>query len=100
MRAIFMGKHKRSAVGALEHLVARGREVVAVVAPEPGGRERGPAAASTSPPRRHGLRLATDDELYAEIEDGSLSRRRPGAVVPLLAAHPPAADRAGPRWAA
>ena len=37
MRAILMGKHKRSAVGALEHLVGRGVEVVAVVAPPDAG---------------------------------------------------------------
>ena len=45
---------------------------------------------------RHGLRLATDDELYAEIDGRVAGRRRPGALVPVLEAHPAAADR---RWA-
>ena len=66
-----MGKHKRSAALALEHLVEAGAEVAAVVAPEPAGseheRQRLDLAAN-----RHGLRLTSDDELYAEIEDGSL----------------------------
>lgn len=66
-----MTKHKRSAVGALEHLVARGCEVAAVVAPEPdelaAPEQRVDLAAA-----RHGLRLATDDELYAEVEGGLL----------------------------
>ena len=65
MRAILMGKHKRSAVGALEHLVASGWEVAAVVAPDPApplaDEQRLDLAAA-----RHGLRLASDDELYAD----------------------------------
>ncbi len=71
MRAIFMGKHKRSVVGALERAAA-GLEVVAVVAPEPTGEEH-ESQRVDSAARRLGLRLATDDQLYAEIEDGSLS---------------------------
>ena len=67
-----MGKGKRSAVAALEHLVESGCEVPAVVAPEPDGlladSQRLDLAA-----RRLGLRLASDDELYAEIADGSLA---------------------------
>ena len=67
-----MGKHKRSAVGALEHLVDRGVEVVAVVAPpEPGG-----AADSQRLDRaaeRSGVELTSDDELYARIERGELT---------------------------
>jgi methionyl-tRNA formyltransferase len=63
-----MGKHKRSAVGALEHLVQRGWDVAAVVAPEQPGlaapEQRLDMAAS-----RHGIPLATDDDLYAAIED-------------------------------
>lgn len=62
-----MGKNKRSAVRALEHLLETGWEVPAVVAPGP--------EASVAPEqrldlaaRRRGLRLATDDELYAEID--------------------------------
>ena len=71
MRAILLGKHKRSAVGALDHLVASGVDVVAVVAsPEPGDAadpQRLDLAAG-----RHGLRLAQDDDLYEEIADGRL----------------------------
>ena len=63
-----MGKHKRSAVGALEHLVERGSHVAAVVAPEQPGlaapEQRLDLAAS-----RHGIPLATDGDLYAAIED-------------------------------
>lgn len=68
MRAIFMGKHKRSAVAALEYLVEREIEVVAVVAPqEPGDatdEQRLDLAAE-----RHGLATAGDAELY----DGTVS---------------------------
>jgi len=67
VRAIFMGKNKRSAVRALEHLVETGWEVPAVVAPGP--------EATAAPEQRLdlaagslGLPLATDDELYAEID--------------------------------
>ena len=62
-----MGKSKRSAVRALEHMVETGWEVAAVVAPEP-------AAATAAEQRldlaagRRGLRLATDDELYEQID--------------------------------
>jgi methionyl-tRNA formyltransferase len=66
-----MGKHKRSVVGALERAAA-GLEVVAVVAPEPTGKEH-ESQRVDSVARRLGLRLATDEELYAEIEDGSLA---------------------------
>lgn len=72
MRAILMGKHKRSAVGALEHLVRRGVEVVAVVAPpEPGttdDSQRLDLAADC-----HEIPLAADDELYARVERGELT---------------------------
>ena len=66
MRAIFMGKSKRSAVRALEHLVETGWEVPAVVAPGPGagaaeGQRLDLAAA------RLGLPLVADDDLYADI---------------------------------
>ncbi len=67
-----MGKHKRSAVGALEHLVQRGVEVVAVVAPP----EPGAAADSQRLDRaaeRSGVELTSDDELYARIERGELA---------------------------
>ncbi|MGI8844881.1 MAG: formyltransferase family protein [Thermoleophilaceae bacterium] len=66
MRVILLGKHKRSAVGALEHLVQSGCDVVAVVAPpDPGDAidsQRLDVAA-----RRHHIELATDDDLYARI---------------------------------
>ena len=67
-----MGKHKRSAVLALEHLVAGGAEVVAVVAPPPGGDEHEAQRLDVAA-QRQGLRLTSDDQLYAEIEDGSLT---------------------------
>jgi methionyl-tRNA formyltransferase len=59
-----MGKSKRSAVGALDWLVARGVEVAAVVAPEPDDvtheAQRLDLAA-----HRHGLPLLDEAELYA-----------------------------------
>ncbi len=61
-----MGKHKRSVVGALEHLVESGWEVPAVVAP-PGDAALASAQRLDLAARRHDLRLATDDELYAGI---------------------------------
>lgn len=62
-----MGKHKRSAVGALEHLVLRGCEVLAVVAPsEPG--TAAPAQRLDDCARRHGIPLASDEQLYAAID--------------------------------
>jgi methionyl-tRNA formyltransferase len=67
-----MGKHKRSAVGGLEHLLATGWDVVAVVAPPPeddaAAKQRLDLAAE-----RAGLPLTTDDDLYAALE-------RPGAA--------------------
>lgn len=72
MRVILMGKHKRSAVGALEHLVRSGVEVVAVVAPpEPGDAidsQRLDNAATS-----HGIELTTDDALYERVERGELA---------------------------
>jgi methionyl-tRNA formyltransferase len=60
-----MGKSKRSAVRALDWLVARGVDVAAVVAPEPDQsaheQQRLDLAA-----RRHGLTLATEAEVYAD----------------------------------
>ena len=71
MRAILLGKHKRSAVGALEHLVASGVDVVAVVAPpEPG--DAAPGQRLDAAAERHGLRLAQDEDLYEEVADGRL----------------------------
>lgn len=60
-----MGKSKRSAVIALDWLVARGVDVAAVVAPEPDGtlhhQQRLDLAAG-----RHGLPLVPEAELYAD----------------------------------
>ncbi len=66
-----MGKHKRSAVGALDHLVGRGVDVVAVVAPpEPDGAAESQRLDLAA--RRHSIELTTDDELYARVERGEL----------------------------
>ncbi len=63
-----MGKHKRSAVGGLEHLVATGWEVAAVVAPaEDGGAAE--AQRLDLAAERAGIPLASDADLYAAIED-------------------------------
>lgn len=71
MRAILMGKHKRSAVGALEHLVRRDVEVVAVVAPpDPAGAADDQRLDLAT--RAHGIELTTDDDLYARAERGEL----------------------------
>jgi methionyl-tRNA formyltransferase len=59
-----MGKSKRSSVRALDLLVERGAEVVAVVAPEPDRWTREPQRLDLAA-RRHGLRLLSDDDLYA-----------------------------------
>lgn len=65
MRVVFMGKSKRSAVVALEWLVARGVEVVAVVAPDPDEtlhhQQRLDLAAA-----RYELPLRAETELYAD----------------------------------
>jgi methionyl-tRNA formyltransferase len=63
-----MGKSKRSAVRALELLVDRGADVVAVVAPEPDRFTREPQRLDLAA-RRHGLPLASDADLYAEPPD-------------------------------
>ncbi len=99
VRAILLGKHKRSAVGALEHLVASGVEVVAVVAPTDPGDAADPQRLDLAA-GRHGLRLARDEELYEEIDDGRL-----GDVDLVLSflfwrLHPAAADRAPHAWPA
>lgn len=64
MRVVFMGKHKRSAVRALDWLVASDADVAAVVAPEPDDaaheQQRLDLAAE-----RHGLTLTGEAELYA-----------------------------------
>jgi methionyl-tRNA formyltransferase len=62
VKVLFMGKHKRSAARALEHLVERGFEVAAVVAPDPEALthelQRLDLAAE-----RHGLPLVPDESL-------------------------------------
>jgi methionyl-tRNA formyltransferase len=60
-----MGKSKRSAVRALDWLVARGVEVVAVVAPEPDDTTHGQQRLDLAA-RRHGLRLVAEAELYTD----------------------------------
>jgi methionyl-tRNA formyltransferase len=64
VRVVFLGKSKRSAVRALELLVGRGAEVVAVVAPEPDRWTREPQRLDLAA-RRHGLPLVSDEDLYA-----------------------------------
>lgn len=65
MRAIYMGKDKRSALGGLDHLLAQGVEVVAVVAPNSEAAAEGDSLAESA--RRHGIPLRTDEELYRMI---------------------------------
>jgi methionyl-tRNA formyltransferase len=65
VRVVFMGKSKRSAVRALDWLVARGVEVVAVVAPEPDDTTHDQQRLDLAA-RRHGLRLVGEAELYAD----------------------------------
>lgn len=66
MRCVYMGKHKRSAVGGLEHLLSSGWEVAAVVAPPPDDRaapeQRLDLAAAAAD-----VQLASDHELYAAL---------------------------------
>ncbi len=63
MRAVFMGKHKRSAVQALEYLVQRGFEIPAVVAPPRPRRRRSASSVSTRPPGATGCGWPSDEEL-------------------------------------
>jgi methionyl-tRNA formyltransferase len=60
-----MGKCKRSAARALDWLVDQGVDVAAVVASEPDRFTREEQRLDLVA-ERHGLRLASDDELYAE----------------------------------
>jgi methionyl-tRNA formyltransferase len=64
-----MGKSKRSAVGALDWLVARGAEVVAVVAPEPDDQTH-EAQRLDLAAHRHGVPLTAEAELYADPPAG------------------------------
>lgn len=63
-----MGKHKRSVVGGLEHLLATGWDVAAVVAP--GADERAAEGQRLDlAAERAGLPLMSDDDLYAALAD-------------------------------
>jgi methionyl-tRNA formyltransferase len=68
MRCVYMGKHKRSVVGGLEHLLATGWDVAAVVAPPPDDRAA-EAQRLDLAAERAGLPLMSDDQLYAAIDD-------------------------------
>jgi methionyl-tRNA formyltransferase len=70
MRCVYMGKHKRSAVGGLEHLLATGWEVAAVVAP-PADERAAQGQRLDLAAERAELALTTDDDLYAAIEQPS-----------------------------
>ena len=64
-----MGKHKRSAVRALDHLVETGWEVPVVVAAEPDALAR-PEQRLDQAAERHGLPLAAVGEVYERLEAG------------------------------
>lgn len=68
MRALFLGKHKQSAVAALEHLVDQGVEVIGVVAPPDPGFAAEPQRLDLAA-KRLGVALTTDEAVYAGIED-------------------------------
>jgi len=74
MRAIFMGKCKRSAARALDWLVEQGCGVPAVVAPPPDAFTR-PEQRLDLVAERHGLPLVSDDDLYAALADPSGSEQ-------------------------
>ena len=69
MRIVFMGKSKRSVVRALDLLVERGAEVVAVVAAEADRWARESQRLDLAA-RRHGLPLVPEAELYASPPSG------------------------------
>lgn len=77
MRCVYMGKHKRSAVGGLEHLLETDWDVVAVVAPPEDGQAAEGQRLDLAAERAE-LPLVSDDELYAAIE-------RPGGAAVDLA---------------
>jgi methionyl-tRNA formyltransferase len=64
-----MGKHKRSAVRSLEHLVETGWEVPAVVTAEPDPLAR-PEQRLDQAAERHGLALAGVQDVYDRLEAG------------------------------
>lgn len=80
-----MGKNKRSARRALEHLVDQGAQVCAVVAP-PSEADTPPAQSVDRAAAEHGLRLVTDDDLYAQLsgEDRGLDLEGVDLVVSFL----------------
>ena len=79
MKVVFMGKCKRSAARALQWLVDQGCEVAAVVAAEPDALTR-PDQRPDLVAERHGLPLASDDDLYAAIADPGSSQLDLGSV--------------------
>jgi methionyl-tRNA formyltransferase len=70
VRVVFMGKSKRSVVRALDLLVERGAEVIAVVAAEADSFAREPQRLDLAA-RRHGLPLFPEAELYASPPSGA-----------------------------
>jgi methionyl-tRNA formyltransferase len=72
VKAVFMGKCKRSAASALDWLAGQGCEVAAVVAAPPDEFTM-PEQRLDLMAERHGLPLATDDDLYAALSDPGAS---------------------------
>ena len=71
MRAVLMGKHKRSAVGALEHLLERAAARWSRWWPRPSPvRRRETSSAWTWQPPITACGWSSDAELYAEIAEG------------------------------
>jgi methionyl-tRNA formyltransferase len=68
-----MGKHKRSVVGGLEHLLESGWDVAAVVAP-PADDRAAESQRLDLAAQRAGLPLVADDDLYAAIEDPAAAK--------------------------
>jgi methionyl-tRNA formyltransferase len=67
VRCVYLGKHKRSSVGGLGHLLATGWEVAAVVAPvETGGATE--AQRLDLAAERAGVPVVSDADLYAALE--------------------------------
>ena len=66
MKAVFMGKCKRSAASALDWLLAQGCEVAAVVCAQPDAFTR-PEQRLDLVARNRGLPLVSDDDLYAAL---------------------------------
>lgn len=68
MKAVYMGKNKRSVVEGLKHLVGRGVEVAAVVAPpRPAAAAPGDGESLADAARDLGLPVTTDMQLYAHL---------------------------------